>query len=70
MAEFSLFGRPYVELNNLLKLEGLCSSGGSAKLAVASGRVKVNGAVELRKRCKIVAGQVVEFEGKKITVGK
>lgn len=70
MKEFNLGGRPYVELHNLLKLQGLCSSGGMAKAVVGDGRVKVDGKVELRKRCKILAGQVVEFEGESITVGK
>jgi ribosome-associated protein len=61
--EFSLAGHPYVELNNLLKIMGLCASGGEAKGVIADGRVKVDGKVEFRKRCKIIAGQVVDFEG-------
>jgi ribosome-associated protein len=67
-AEFSLAGRPYVELNNLFKLMGLSASGGEAKAMIAAGRVKVDGQVELRKRCKILTGQVVDFEGVSITV--
>jgi ribosome-associated protein len=66
--EFSLAGHPYIELNNLLKIMGISASGGEAKAMIADGRVKVDGQVELRKRCKIVAGQVVEFEGLSITV--
>ena len=50
----------FIELCNLLKVEGVCSSGGEAKMLVAAGKVKVNGAVELRKACKIRAGQRVE----------
>lgn len=68
MEEFDLGGRKFVELNNLLKLIGLCSSGGSAKMVIAEGQVRVDGQVELRKRCKIRPGQVVEFEGQQITV--
>ncbi|EIM02074.1 RNA-binding protein [Rhodanobacter thiooxydans] len=49
----------YVELNLLLKLVGLCDSGGAGKAIVASGAVRVDGATELRKTCKIRAGQVV-----------
>jgi ribosome-associated protein len=67
-SEFSLAGHPYVELNNLLKIMGLCASGGEAKAVIADGRVTVDGKVELRKRCKIIVGQVVEFEGVSITV--
>jgi len=51
--------RDHVELNQLLKLAGLCDSGGAGKAIVASGAVSVDGAVELRKTCKIRAGQVV-----------
>ena len=50
----------YVELNMLLKLSGLCDSGGAGKALVASGAVRVDGAVESRKTAKIRAGQVVE----------
>lgn len=56
--EFSLNG-DYVELNQLLKLAGVCDSGGAGKMLVASGAVSVDGAVELRKTCKIRAQQVV-----------
>jgi len=66
--EFDLNGREFVELCNLLKLRGLCSSGGTAKLAIAEGQVSVDGKVELRKRCKIRSGQFVEFAGERIAV--
>lgn len=49
----------YVELNQLLKLVGLCDSGGAGKVMVASGAVSVDGAVELRKTRKVRAGEVV-----------
>jgi len=52
--------RDYVELNQLLKLSGLCDSGGAGKAIVASGAVSVDGEQELRKACKIYAGQVVK----------
>ena len=51
--------REFVELNQLLKLAGLCDSGGAGKQLVASGVVRVDGAVELRKTAKIRAGQRV-----------
>ncbi|HBQ6695198.1 TPA: ribosome-associated protein YbcJ, partial [Klebsiella pneumoniae] len=57
MATFSLGKHPHVELCDLLKLEGWSESGAQAKIAIADGLVKVDGAVETRKRCKIVAGQ-------------
>ncbi len=49
----------YVELNQLLKLVGLCDSGGAGKVIVASGDVTVDGKQELRKTAKIRPGQQV-----------
>ena len=68
MIEFDLEGREFIELNNLLKLTGICPSGGAAKMAISEGRVTVDAEVELRKRCKIRPGQVVEFDGERIAV--
>ncbi|HSX63616.1 MAG TPA: RNA-binding S4 domain-containing protein [Pseudoxanthomonas sp.] len=65
--EFQL-DRDHVELNQLLKLTGLCDSGGAGKALVASGAVSVDGEVELRKTCKIHAGQVVTLEDVQIIV--
>lgn len=55
-----------VELHKILKFEGLVPSGGVAKLAIESGDVIVNGEVETRKRKKMLAGDVIEFNGEKI----
>jgi len=60
--------RDHVDLNQLLKLTGVCDSGGAGKALVASGVVTVDGAVELRKTCKIRAGQVVRVGDIKIDV--
>lgn len=68
MEIFELHDREYIELNNLLKITGLCASGGIAKLLIADGLVTVDGQVELRKRCKIRQGQIVEFDGQSISV--
>ncbi|PUA20238.1 RNA-binding S4 domain-containing protein [Glaciimonas sp. PCH181] len=65
--EFNIDGE-YVELNQLLKLTGVCDSGGAGKAIVASGAVKVDGKTELRKTCKIRAGQVVTLGDVKIRV--
>ena len=54
--------RDFVELNQLLKLAGLCDSGGAGKQLVASGVVKVDGVTELRKTAKIRAGQQVRVD--------
>lgn len=68
MIEFDLAGHDFIELHNLLKVTGLCESGGIAKLLVADGQVLVDGSTETRKRCKIRAGQQVEFGGQQILV--
>ncbi len=68
MIEFELEGRPFVQLNDLIKILGLANSGGQAKLMIADGMASVDGKVELRKRCKIREGQVVEFMGQEITI--
>lgn len=68
MQEFKLSGKEFIELHDLLKVMGLCDSGGMAKTAISEGQVKVDGAVELRKRCKLQAGQVVEFAGREIRI--
>lgn len=67
MLDFELEG-DYVELNQLLKLAGLCDSGGAGKALVAEGEVRVDGLVELRKTCKIRAGQQVECLGTRIRI--
>ncbi len=61
--KFDLEQHPFITLDNLLKVTGLCSSGGMAKQLIAAGEVLVDGVVETRKRRKIRSGQVVEFAG-------
>lgn len=65
--QFDLNGE-FVEINQLLKLVGLCDSGGAGKQIVASGEVKVDGKQELRKTAKIRAGQRVTLGDVQITV--
>ncbi|WP_042860610.1 ribosome-associated protein YbcJ [Dickeya sp. NCPPB 3274] len=68
MNVFHLDKHPHVELCDLLKLQGWSESGAAAKQAIAAGEVTVDGQTETRKRCKIVAGQVVSFDGESVTV--
>jgi ribosome-associated protein len=65
--EFTLNGE-FVELNQLLKLVGICDSGGAGKMLVAAGGVSVDGVAELRKTAKIRAGQVVTLGDLRIVV--
>jgi ribosome-associated protein len=68
MQEFVLVNHEFIELNNLLKVLGLCDTGGMAKTAIAEGLVRVNDIVELRKRYKLRKGDKIEFEGHEIIV--
>ncbi len=65
--DFELRGE-HIALDALLKATGLASSGGVAKGMVADGRVQVDGRDELRKTCKIRAGQVVSLGRVRIRV--
>jgi ribosome-associated protein len=65
--DFELQG-DFIPLDALLKTTGFASSGGTAKAMVAAGHVQVDGQLELRKRCKIRAGQVVSAGGASIRV--
>jgi len=68
MIEFQLNDSDYIQLCDLLKAAGLSDSGGVAKLLISEGHVKVDGNVELRKRCKIRKNQTIEFEGQTVKV--
>lgn len=65
--EFALRGE-FIPLDALLKATGIASSGGVAKMMVAAGDVQVDGREELRKTCKIRAGQQVEALGVRVRV--
>jgi ribosome-associated protein len=58
----------FIALNDLLKVTGVCASGGAGKALVAAGEVRVDGAVESRKTCKIRAGQTVRIGSVEIRV--
>jgi ribosome-associated protein len=53
-----------LRLDQFLKLQGVAESGGQAKLMIQGGEVRVNGALETRRRRKLVLGDVVEVNGK------
>ena len=59
MEEFALAGHEFIELYKLLKVTAVALSGGEAKVMIADSQVTVDGALELRKRCKIRPGQIV-----------
>lgn len=52
-----------IKLDAFLKFSGACETGGEAKLCIADGLVKVNGAVCTQRGKKLAAGDTVEFDG-------
>lgn len=58
----------YIKLGQALKAAGLVESGVDAKLVIQDGEVRVNGQVETQRGKKLVAGDVVEFDGKTIKI--
>ncbi len=58
----------HITLDALLKATAIASSGGAAKAMIADGEVRVDGQVELRKTCKLRAGQVVEAGGQRVEI--
>lgn len=59
--EFEIEG-DYIELLALLKAIGLAQTGGHAKMIVEDEVVYRNGELELRKRAKLRAGDVIQIE--------
>lgn len=58
----------FIKLGQLLKLAGLVESGLDAKIVIQDGLVQVNGEVDARRGRKIVAGDIVEYQGNKVQV--
>ena len=58
----------FLRLDHFLKLTAESDTGGQAKLMIQNGEVKVNGAVETRRRRKLVVGDIVEVGGKQLPV--
>ncbi len=65
--DFELRG-DYIPLDALLKATGLAPSGGSARMLITDGQVLVDGQAELRKTCKIRAGQRVSLGDVRVLV--
>ncbi len=51
----------HIELIQLLKVTGIASTGGHAKMIVDDEVVYRNGELELRKRAKLVPGDMIEI---------
>lgn len=59
--DFKIDGE-YIELIQLLKVLGIAQTGGHAKFIVEDGEVLRNGEVELRKRAKLVPGDLIQID--------
>ncbi len=57
-----------IRLDQFLKVQRLCSTGGLAKAVVQRGLVEVNGEVELRRGRKLRQGDVVSYDGYTVPV--
>lgn len=57
-----------IRLDQFLKLQGITGTGGQAKFLIQAGEVRVNGAVETRRRRTLHLGDVVEFEDQRLVV--
>ena len=60
----------FIKLGQALKAAGLVESGVDAKFVIQDGLVKVNGSIETQRGKKLVAGDIVEFDGEKIKIEK
>ncbi|PJJ84420.1 RNA-binding S4 domain-containing protein [Mucilaginibacter auburnensis] len=67
MIEFKVNG-DFIPMIQLLKATNLVQTGGEAQIVVDEGEVKYNGQVDYRKRLKVKAGDIVEFNGETIKV--
>lgn len=61
-------GEDFIELYKVLKVQGMSNAGGEAKHFIDEGQVTVNGDVETRKRKKIIAGDIVSFNGESVQI--
>lgn len=58
----------FIKLGQALKAAGLVGSGVDAKYLIQEGLVLVNGNIETQRGKKLVAGDVVEFDGDIINI--
>ncbi len=52
-----------LRLDQLLQLAGVVQTGGQAKFMIQAGEVAVNGEIDTRRKRKLSAGDVVQFDG-------
>lgn len=70
METFILEKFDFIELNKLLKIMQVASSGGEANQLISDGFVSVNGLIETQKRKKLRDGDKVQFDEMVVEVRK
>ena len=60
----------FIKLGQALKAAGLVESGVDAKFVIQDGLVKVNGSIETQRGKKLVAGDVIEFDGNTVKISE
>jgi len=58
----------YIKLGQALKAAGLVESGVYAKFVIQDGLVKVNGKIETQRGKKLVAGDIIEYDGETVKI--
>ncbi len=58
----------FIRLQDLLKYEGLCETGGFAKIRIQAGEVRVNGEVCTMRGKKLRSGDSVTIDGVTVTI--
>jgi ribosome-associated protein len=61
-------GEPTIQLDQFMKLTGMVGTGGQAKVVIQTGEVRLNGAIETRRKKKLKAGDQVTFQGQTLVV--
>lgn len=58
----------FIKLGQAMKAAGFVENGGEAKQVIQEGLVQVNGETDTRRGRKLYAGDVVQYEGRSLTI--
>lgn len=64
------FKGEYIRLDDALKISGLVSTGGHAKVVIQNNEVLLNGEVCTQRGKKLKGNEIIEFNSKKLKVIK
>ena len=53
---------PLIQLDQLLKWEGIVDTGGQVRPMLEAGMIRVNGEIATERRKKIIPGDIIEIE--------